>query len=252
MALDPQPPRPQGQVASKINSTADAQINPDVRLAAGPTAPASPPLVLALEALMADRPGEAVQHLKGYDPKDQELLLRLLPIVAKAARGGVMTNRLTNEEKVALLETLAPLTAELRVSAPLVIEDLLFCRKVTSFGKVDPLPTNQFRPGDQVSIYAEVRNLTDRRLPDDQYAVNLASTLEIRSADCRVVRGLPVRGGLDRSRSPRTDHFIWIHFQVPRDLEPGVYTLRVRVVDQDTRREADKCLGFRVVGDLTP
>jgi hypothetical protein len=97
-----------------------------------------------------------------------------------------------------------------------------------------------------VCIYAEVQNLADRQVKEDQYQVRLGGTLEILDAACKVKWGpVPVRGTPNWSQSPRLDHFTTIDFVIPA-LPPGSYTLRVRLTDQDTQREADKCLGFRV------
>ncbi len=223
------------------------ELEPLPTMAAVSTPESQHPLVWALGAFLEDRPSEAMKHLQAYTPKDQELLLRLLPIVAQAAKGGAEADRPSPEELRALIGSLQSLLAELQASAPLVIDKLVFCRRVRGFGQFERLPTNQFRPGDQVYLYAELHNLADRRIKD-QYLTHLASTLEIRTADCRVVRTLPVQSVPDRSESMRTDHFTVIRFPIPADLQPGIYDLRVRIMDQETHREAVKFLSFRIAG----
>ncbi len=223
------------------------ELDPLPTMAAVSTPESQHPLVWALGAFLEDRPSEAMKHLQAYTPKDQELLLRLLPIVAQAAKGGAEADRPSPEELRALINSLQSLLAELQASAPLVIDKLVFCRRVRGFGQFERLATNQFRPGDQVYLYAELHNLADRRIKD-QYLTHLASTLEIRTADCRVVRTLPVQSVPDRSESMRTDHFTVIRFPIPADLQPGIYDLRVRIMDQETHREAVKFLSFRIAG----
>lgn len=223
------------------------ELEPLPTMAAVSTPESQHPLVWALEAFLEDRPSEAMKYLQAYAPKDQELVLRLLPIVAQAAKGGAEADRPSPEELRALIGSLQSLLAELQASAPLVIDKLVFCRRVRGFGQFERLPTNQFRPGDQVYLYAELHNLADRRIKD-QYLTHLASTLEIRTADCRVVRTLPVQSVPDRSESFRTDHFTVIRFPIPADLQPGIYDLRVRIMDQETHREAVQFLSFRIAG----
>jgi hypothetical protein len=204
------------------------------------------PILQALRAYLEDRPHDAVSLLSIYDPKDQEILLRLLPIVAQVEKGGLLTAKASAEEKLTLLDILRALTADLRVQAPLVIEKLVFCDRVEAFGVPNQLRSNVFRPGDKVGIYLEIQNVVDQKTAEERYVCRLASTLEIRNASGSMAWQQPVRSKPNISRSPRNDHFTFISFQMPRDLLPGVYTLRVRLTDLDTNREAEKTLSFRV------
>jgi hypothetical protein len=208
------------------------------------------PLTQAMQAFLDDRPGEALQHLRQFNKEDQELLLRLLPLVACVAQGGMLTDRLGTEEKLTTLAILRSLVAELQVAAPLVIDKLYFCQSVWAFGQAKPLGRNQFKPGDYVGLYAEIQNLTDRPVKGG-YATQLASTLEIRDASYKLVNRLQVSSTPDRSRSPRTDHFTWIRFTMPPNLPPGMYTLRVHIRDLHTNRKGEKSLSFRVVSPGT-
>jgi hypothetical protein len=204
------------------------------------------PLVAALEMFLQDQPVEAMRLLQVYRPADQELLLRLMPLIARVACGGLLSEQLTAPEKEALIHTLQTMQADLEAASPLVIKNEGFCRRVRGFGQVVRLPGNQFRAGDQVLIYAEIQNLTDRKLKD-QYVSRLGGVLEIHGPDCKVVQTQLVPTVVDASESPRRDHYIVIHFPVPYDLPAGSYTLRVCIIDQDSFREAEKFLPFRVL-----
>ena len=80
--------------------------------------------------------------------------------------------------------------------------------------------------------------------------MRLASELEIFNAEGKLCKTLPVPTTPDYSWTPRHDHFALVSFSLPRELEPGSYVLRVRFIDQDTCREAEKSLGFRVAYSL--
>jgi hypothetical protein len=203
------------------------------------------PLQKALDAFLNDRPEDAVGFLSAYDSADQELLLRLLPVLAAVARDGLKAEQMSDGEKLNLLEVLRGLTYDLRTKAPLVIDRLMFCQDVKGFGRCDPRPSNHFRPGDRVWIYGEVQNLTDRKSSDARYITRLSSTVEIRSGD-RKIWSQPARSQPDWSCSPRIDHYLVLGFQIPMELEPGSYQLLVRVTDLDTSRTAEKALTFRV------
>lgn len=215
--------------------------------------PASRPLVLALEAFLDNRPDEAVQHLKAYGPKDQELIMQLLPILAEVERGGVMEN--PHKETVqAVLTSLRSVDQELRVHAPMVMEKLSYCLDIEAFGVVQKRADCKFRAGDYVYVYAELQNLVDRRGADGRYAVRLSSALEIRAADGRAAhRFPPIPNEPLYSWTPRTDYFTRIGFQLPAQLPPGLYSLRVRVTDLDTGRTAEEGLPLHVVtGHTSP
>jgi hypothetical protein len=245
----PTEPRPTDQTTSKVDVPETAVLQPLKEpppvLQATPPAELSP-LCQALQAYQADHPDEALELLSAYQPRDQEVLIRLLPVIAKVDKGGLLTEAFADEARLNLLEVFRSLTTELQTAAPLVIAKLAFCEDVKSFGRGELRTGNQFRAGDRAALYAELQNLTDQKAPDGRYVTRLASSLEIRQGD-RLVRKLPVQSQPDWSWSPRHDHFSVIRFPIPRDLEPGAYTLTVRMADEDTGRSAEKHLGFRII-----
>jgi hypothetical protein len=210
--------------------------------------PETRPLAKAVNAFLDNRPEEAMQHLKGYAPRDQELVMQLLPILAEVERDGLLTAQPRKEAVQAALTVVRSVDQDLRASAPLVMEKLSFCADIEAFGVVKKRANNKFRPGEYVFIYAELQNLVDRRCPDGHYAVRLASTLEIRAADGRAVhRYRPIESEPLLSWTPRTDFFTRIGFNLPADLQPGLYSLRVRVTDLDTGRTAEQSLALQVL-----
>jgi len=215
-----------------------------------PTGPPPKPLVQALECFLNDKPEEALKWLGGFDPRDQELLLRLLPIVARVERGSLAAAGLRAEQQT-LLEVLQSIVAELRLAAPLAIKELVFCERVYGFGKYEPLGRTQFRPGEIVKVYAEVENLAERR-DEELHVTAVGGVMEIRGPDCKVkwTHTFPIT--LDQSSSPRTDHFLRFSLPIPPTLPAGFYTLRIQVRDQHTQRETERSIGFRVTSLASP
>ncbi|MCS6975592.1 MAG: hypothetical protein NZM31_01110 [Gemmatales bacterium] len=203
-----------------------------------------------LEAYLEDRPDLALELLGGYPRRDQEMLLRLLPIVARVDKGGLFSGAASDEERVNVLETLRALVQEMQVEAPLVITRIAFCREIHSFGRGELYPSNHFRAGDRAAVYLEIENLADEKTQEGRFIARLASTLTIQRGE-RVIKSLPVQNLPDWSWSPRNDHFSVIRFQFPRDLEPGLYLLTVTVTDESTGRQASKQLPFRIASVST-
>jgi hypothetical protein len=217
-----------------------------------PPSPASPSgaslcgVALALQALVEDRAEEALAILSQYPTQDQNVLLRLLPILARTEQGGLFTGTTSDEERQQVLEALRGLVLELQREAPLIITKAVFCREVHSFGRGQWHKHNHFRAGDRAAIYLEIENLSDEKTEADRYATRLSSDLRIYQGP-RLVKTLPVQTLPDWSWSQRHDHFSVIRFQFPRDLEPGAYLLQVRLTDETTGRQVAQELPFRIV-----
>jgi hypothetical protein len=167
-----------------------------------------------------------------------------LPIIAQVERKGSWTERLDDTKKLAVIETLRSLTGTLQQSAPLRIKKAEFARNVTAFGRYQPLPSPVFRPGDRAELYAEIENLSDHRFNEERYLTRLSSKLIIYEERSKLELNVPSTP--DWSRSERQDHHAVVSFSIPKDLQPGVYTLSVCIIDVETRRQATKDLTFRV------
>lgn len=240
---------------SQVDPPATAQVNFD-----GPPtyhdpnhAPASGqmqtrPLALALEAFLANRPDDAIRHLQTYTARDQELVMRLLPLLSAVDQEGLFTAHPKPDQVQRSVEALRQIESDLRPLAPLLLERLTFCHEVKRYGRFTPVEAARFQPGDSRYLYAELRNLVDRRAPDGAYAVRLKGMVEFFGADGKPVGPMgPMPAGAYPSASQRQDFFVSITFRVPLNLAPGQYTVRVRVDDLDTGRVAEASLPFQVV-----
>lgn len=207
-----------------------------------------PPLVAALRCLLEKRSGDAVGQLLRYDKPTQDLLLCLLPALARLGEGGL--DKATPEELAHLMAQLESALASLRPRSALVIDKMCYCRDIDRYGVFEELPEQHpFRPGELVEVYVAVRNYATVQ-HGDHYEIRLASSLEIKDGDqpAQPEKKPVVREHLDRSRTPRHDHFFSYRFYVPENLPPGRYTLRLKIADQlsTTKREAQRGLDLRV------
>jgi hypothetical protein len=233
------PERP-GEAVRVEARTVPAPLPP---LAAQPLS--DPPLVAALRCYLNHRPAEAITQLERYDKPNQELLLGLLPVAARLTE--LSLTKANPQEMTPLVEQVESLLIGLRGRASLQLTKACFCRRIGNFGSYAPLPPDwAFQPGDWVEVYAELQNFTTE-IQGSHYVTRLASVLEIRDFNERVVwEQIPEAGNVDRSLSPRHDFYNKYVFQVPRDLVPGPYTLWIRITDLPTGRTARRSLDFRV------
>jgi len=206
--------------------------------------PLEPPLVSALRCLMDKRPTEAADYLRGYDKASQDLLLCMLPLMTRLTEGGL--KRVDAQEASALVTQLHRLEDVLVPRANLLISKMCFVRKIDKFGVYQAWGEDHlFRPRERMVVYVEVQNFANMRL-ENAYEVRLASIVEIRD-----YHGGPVmidkrlKPLIDQSQSPRRDCYNWCAFDLP-DCPPGMYTLKLKIMDVPTGRTANRSLDFQV------
>ncbi|MFN4259647.1 MAG: hypothetical protein ACK4RK_10130 [Gemmataceae bacterium] len=231
-----------------------------------PRAPAvdDPPLVAAMRQLLRKNPEEATAILKRYGKRNQELLLGLLPLAARLSE--IDFDRAPPEEWDQFLQQLESLRKPFQ---RLEIATMCFCRKIEKFGVYEPLEVDhpggpEFRPGDLVQIYVELRNVTSE-FRNGYYVTHLASAMEIRDYQITFDPGTGTKGIVwrqnfpedprhpDMSRSPRNDYFINFLFRVPESSKilPGAYTLIISVTDKGQNGPpAQRSLDFRIAPPL--
>lgn len=209
-----------------------------------------PPIGKALYAFLCKRPEEAVKWIKRYDEPNQELILRILPLIARIPDRDL--TRADAEKGIAILEEFGNVIG-LPTTGELAIGKLCLCKRIKTFGDYEPFSEDhQFQPRDLVWIYAEVRNFTTKHLDlgngEMVYETRLMTTARITNAAGTREWPLPFDRpfGPDRSRSLRRDYWDNLSFNVP-DLPPGSYTLWLKVVDEPTGRFKDRPVDFQVV-----
>jgi len=214
------------------------------------------PIVLALESLLNDHPQEALEYLKSYDTCNQEALICLTATVARLTKKKL--DQLSPAEVVALLDQLQKSLLALRPRAELLIDKMCFCEWIKGYGVYKPLPDDyEFqptvgdRPGEQVLIYVELRNLTSEPR-EDAYETRLHSTMRVFDSSGKemVFRDFRDHESPFRTRMPLPDYFKQCWFYVPH-LPPGKYLLQLEVRDvtrPEAPRVATKSLEFRVAG----
>lgn len=206
-----------------------------------PAVPESP-LVQAVRAYAENRPDRAIEIIRTLNPQNQDVVLAILPILARAASADLANDPAT---VAALVDQLHAAAGRLEPRAALRIEKLAFCKDVSGFGRYVPWPDNQpYRPNAQAQLYLEVRNLSSQPAAEG-YVTHVHAAVEVRDAYGKLVeqidpddwrRRVPVVKFEKRlgSRSPLHDFHVLYLFSVPP--APGVYTVTVELRDSGGRR----------------
>lgn len=148
-------------------------------------------------------------------------------------------------------QTVSQLTkAVLRLQerANLELRNVNFCHKIASFGNYEKYPRDDFSPGQEVLLYAEVANIHSEPASDGKFRTSLKSTLEIyRHGDAgELVEQIELPETIDLCRTHRRDYFHSYQFTIPAKLTLGPHVLKLIVEDQLSRRTTTYSLNFMV------
>ena len=207
-----------------------------------PPTPVEAPLLGAVRAYTEGRPEKAIEIIRTMNPQNQDLVLALLPVLARAVSADLNNDPATVG---ALVDQLHSAAGRLEPRAALRIEKTAFCKDVSGFGRFVPWPDNQpYRPNAQAQLYLEVRNLGSQPA-GDEFVTSVQAAGEVRDAYGKLVeqidkedykRRVPVVKYEKKvsSQSPLHDLHVLYIFSVP--AAPGVYTVTVELRDATGRR----------------
>ena len=130
--------------------------------------------------------------------------------------------------------------------APLEVTDVQLCRKVHGFGDFESLSLDAIKPGQPVILYWEVTGLRQETV-ETGFRTRLAAQVEI----------VPQSGGVpvlsqtlspveDRCRKRRRDYYVNSRVDLPGNLGPGTYELRLTQTDTIANRSSSRVLVFSV------
>jgi hypothetical protein len=215
------------------------------------------PWVLALRCILKDQPEQALTALKPYDPARQVLILRLLPILAELSGGA---DKLSPEKLEVIHKQVQGLLSELLARSELVIARACYCVPEPqasgehAFRALRPdhqfLPPFGRRPGEQVFLSVELRNLSGARR-GEWFEARVSSFLKIADGRGKEFGKCLDEGKVPLRRSTFAGGLAHVYsFYVP-ELPPGRYQLTLVVRDESTQpaRPAETTLPFVVAAD---
>lgn len=204
--------------------------------------PVEAPLLGAVRAYCEGRPEKAIEIIRTMDPQNQDLILALLPVLARGVSADLANDPAT---VAALVDQLHSAANRLEPRAALRVEKAAFCKDVSGFGRFVPWPANEaYKPNAQASLYLEVRNLASQPAGDG-FVTAVQAAVEVRDAYGKLVEQIDIHDYKRRvpvvkfekslpSRSPLHDFHVIYIFSVP--AAPGVYTVTVELRDAAGRR----------------
>lgn len=201
---------------------------------------------LRLLYLMSGQQERALQAIPGIDPADQEFWQQTFwgltnyfdakSIPSSADRAAQTITQLTNA------------VLRLQEKANLELRNVSFCHKISSFGNYEKFARDEFSPGQEVLVYAEVANTHSEPIQDGKYRTSLKSTIEIykHGSQGELVEKIDLPETIDICRTHRRDYFHSYQFTIPTKLSLGPHVLKLSVEDQLSRRVGTCTLNFMV------
>ncbi|QJW97386.1 hypothetical protein [Frigoriglobus tundricola] len=239
------PPKPFDPTTGGATVASNASnIEPGLLPLAAQTNPVAyeTPLLAAVRAHTEGNPQRAIEIIRTLNPQNQDLVLALVPVLARGA-----TADLTNDPATvaALVDQLRSALERLEARAALRIEKATFCSDVSGFGKFLPWPDNNaHKPNTRVQLYLEVRNLVSQPVGND-FVTGVQAAVEVRDAKGNLVEQIDERDPKRRVsivryvKSIRTQsplHDFHVYYEFPAPSTPGVYTIAVELRDSNGQR----------------
>jgi hypothetical protein len=124
------------------------------------------------------------------------------------------------------------------------VRNLAFCTEVHSFGSLVRFPKNEFSPGDEVLLYAEIENFASQSTQAG-YRTALKARFELFQGAGRVhEQELPTAE--ETCERKRRDFFVSYRLRLPAGLKPGEHTLQLTIDDTLGRKTATRSIALRI------
>jgi hypothetical protein len=185
---------------------------------------------LRLVQLAGEQPEEAVRQIEKLDATEKDAFAHLLMGLATWMSADEARRPTLRNAKI--VREIRDAAAELAAASKLDVRNLAFCEKVESYGWYTEFTKSQFKPKQEVLLYAEVENFTAVKISEESYETELQGSYQIFDSHGKLVdeRELPL--DLEQCRNYRRDYFLAYRIYLPDGLSSGSYRLELTVEDK--------------------
>jgi hypothetical protein len=237
------PATPSDDWQAQLNATIRA-METKISASANSSPSAADQAMLRMLYLAAGRREDAQQPLVGISSAEQEFWAKEL--AGLAAMFDQQDGRDAQQRAAEAARQLQQAAAKLAQSTPLAVRNLAFCTEVSSFGVYKPMPTQTFKPGQQMLLYAEVENFMSEAT-DNGYRTTLGSRWELLDGRGNRVAGEDFGATEELCRNVRRDFFVRYFLKLPKPLAVGEYTLVLAIDDKLASKSARGQISLNVV-----
>jgi len=193
--------------------------------------------------LVAGRRDEAMRPFSGVDATQQEFWsneIYGLSTFLDAEREPDVSRRAAEAT-----HHLNEATSRLGQLGPLVVRNLAFCTEVTSYGVYQKFEKEEFRPGQELLLYAEVEHFKSEATPRGHHTALKSHYIILDSQGQRAAeQEFPLTE--EHCRNPRRDFFIRYFLNLPERIYDGRYTLQLTIEDTLGQKVGQSSIEFNV------
>jgi hypothetical protein len=194
--------------------------------------------------LMAGQYERAITAIPQLDAADQEFWQQVFWGLAS-----YLDNEQIPDPKDRASQTIHQLASAIRRLQERVdvqLKNVVFCRQIQYFGNYERFPRDEFRPGQEVLLYAEIEHFKSEPTSDGQYRTLLRSTIEILGPSGDVRKQIEFPATEDFCRNYRRDYFHNYQFVIPDRLPLGPHVLKLTVFDELSGKFSSYSVNFVV------
>lgn len=201
-------------------------------------------VALRLLYLMSDHQERALTAIPAIAPAEQEFWQQLIWGMINSLDVQHMP-----QAKDRATQTITQLSSALRrlqEQADLQIRHVAFCRQILYFGNYEKLPRNEFSPGQEALLYAEIDHFKSQPTAEGQYRTLLRSTIEILSPSGELRKQIEFPATEDLCSTYRRDYFHNYQFRIPERMPLGPHVVKLTVIDELSGKMNSYSLNFVV------
>jgi len=195
--------------------------------------------------LAAGRRDDALRPIPGIAPGQQDYWSKQL-----FALGAVLDSQTNSDPSRRAAEAASHLSqaaVSLGQLGHLVVKNLNFCTEVVSYGVFKRFESHEFKPGQQVLLYAEVENFKSEESAEG-FHTSLQSSYQILDSQGRRVAHDDFALTEEHCQNRRRDYFIRYFLTLPAMIYDGRYTLELTIEDTLGRKIGQSTIEFSVQG----
>ncbi len=136
--------------------------------------------------------------------------------------------------------------AKLAELATLQVKNLAFVDSVGGFGDYALRESGEFRPGDSVTLYAEIENYTSQSTKEGHHT-RLGTSFEILDRNGKRVDSAQFPEVEDLCKTPRRDFHIQYTIKLPTRIYAEEYEIRLIVTDEQSQKIGQASLPLEIV-----
>lgn len=200
-------------------------------------------VALRMLCLAAGQREEALQPIAGLSPAQQDFWAKQFYGLATYLDHEQLSD--PGDRAAAALHYLNDATAQLAELSTLRVRNLAFCSEVKSYGVYTKFDKYEFRPQQEVLLYAEVENFRSEET-EEGFVTALRSSYQILDSRGQRVEAkeFPVTEELCQSR--RRDFFMRYFIWIPKRIYDGTYTLQLTIEDVKNQKFNQASIEFEV------